>query len=58
MLILSVTAFRDHQKLAIGFDKFYGITNLHVQILAYIAFLTMHAPVGSSNFLSVDEWKK
>ena len=36
MLVLPVTAFRDDQKPAIGFDKFDDITNFHNQILAYI----------------------
>jgi hypothetical protein len=38
MFVLSVTAFRDNQSPAIGFDKFDNITNFHIQILAYIAF--------------------
>jgi hypothetical protein len=37
MFILPVTSFRDYQIPAIGFDKFYNITNFHVKILAYIS---------------------
>jgi len=36
MLILPVTAFRDYQIPAIGFDQFDDVTNLHYQILARI----------------------
>lgn len=37
MLILPVTAFRDDQIPTIGLDEFDNVTNLHSQILAYIA---------------------
>ena len=37
MFILPVTAFRDNQIPAIGFNLFDNVTNLHDQILARIA---------------------
>ena len=47
MLILPVTAFRDNQIPAIGFDKFYNITNFHVKILAYnVVFDDVYAYEG------------
>ena len=47
MFILPVTSFSDYQIPAIGFDKFYNITNFHVKILAYITvFDDVHAYEG------------
>jgi len=47
MLILPVTAFRDNQIPAIGFDKFDNITNFHVKILAYnVVFDDVYAYEG------------